>query len=577
LPSGDRPALEQSLVEHVERGEWLDLAGDEPVDERAMRAWGADRAISATLLRDIVRGVATATPDPRGLRLRGARITGRLDLAFITSAVPVVLNDCVLPEGLNTVDARLPHLDLEGCLIEHPTEVPLIATGLHTTELNLRRVTVSAAAFAAVELLGAELGDLDCWGATITNTAGIALAADDLRVHRKVSLGGGFTATSAAGTGAVELGNAELGDLLCFDATLHSEEGTALNGNNLHVHRQLMLYKGFRASGTGPGGAVDLDGAQLGELDCSDIHVVNLDGPAFSAADVLVHRDVSFRRCQITNGGDGDAVTFDGAELGELACRSVTFHSANDSALRVSNARVRRDLSLRDCVLTGGRMGCALHLEGTHVGGDLSLYEWQLDSADPERRLNVEGLTYTALPVEIPNDRWLRLLRDATPWYAAQPYQYLAAVHRAAGHDSLARRVLMAQRRDQLHRRVLTGRAERAWVRFTGLVLGYGYQPWRALIGLLLVIAAAVTLAVVLGGRGGLAQVADPALGCTVVERVGVGLDLGTPLLSTRTRCDTTTSAAGQVLVVSGWLLRLLAWGFATLFIAGFTSAVRRT
>jgi hypothetical protein len=177
------------------------------------------------------------------------------------------------------------------------------------------------------------------------------------------------------------------------------------------------------------------------------------------------------------------------------------------------------------------------------------------------------------VPTGISGNYWLMQLRTATSGYAAQPYQHLAAVHRAAGHDSEARRVLMAQRRDQLGRRALTGRAERTWVRLTGLTLGYGYQPWRALICLLAIIGAAVVLAVVLGGQGGLARAQEP---CTVVERIGVGLDLGTPLLNTQTRCEATTSGAGQVLTVTGWALRLLAWAFATLFIAGFTSAVRK-
>jgi hypothetical protein len=56
--------------------------------------------------------------------------------------------------------------------------------------------------------------------------------------------------------------------------------------------------------------------------------------------------------------------------------------------------------------------------------------------------------------------------------------------------------------------------------------------------------------------------------------------------------CDTTASTTGQVLTVAGWGLQLLAWAFATLFIicsspvhhlfitlfvAGFTGAVRKT
>lgn len=557
----------------MERGEWLDLAGEEPVDTQAMSAWGEDRLVSATVLRDIVRGTAADNPDPRGLRLRGARIRGRLDLAFITSSVPVVLNDCVFEEGLNAVDARLPLLDLEGCLIEHPTEIPFIATGLNTSELSLRRATVTSAASGAAVLIGAELGELDCWGATITNTAGNALTADNIRVHRNALLGGGFTATSAAGDGAVRLIDAEIGEVLFLGATLRSDNGMALNAENLRVHRKLMLRNHFTASGTGVLGAVNLDGAELGELDCADAGVANPIGPAVSATNMRVRRDASFYRCTFTGG----ALSFVGAEPGDLICDETTVRNQEGSAVQAANLRVQRELSFDNCLVEAGVRGYAIDLESANVGGDLSLSGIRLIQPDRGRRLYIDGLTYANLPDGISTENWLKLLREATPWYAAQPYQHLAALQRAAGHDSQARRVLMAQRRDQLDRRALTGRTERAWVRFTGLTLGYGHQPWRALICLLLVIAAAVTLAVVLGGQGGLAQVADPARPCPVVERVGVGLDLGTPLLTTRSRCDVTTSGAGQVLTVTGWALRLLAWAFATLFIAGFTSAVRRT
>ena len=68
--------MEQLLVEHVSRGDWLDLAAeDEAVDEAAMRSWGKARTCDATVIREILRGRLAAGPDPHGLRLRGARIT----------------------------------------------------------------------------------------------------------------------------------------------------------------------------------------------------------------------------------------------------------------------------------------------------------------------------------------------------------------------------------------------------------------------------------------------------------------------------------------------------------------------
>ena len=78
VPGGGLTSVEQSLVEHVGRGEWLDLAvGDEAIDEAAMRSWSKARTCRATVIREILRGRLAAEPDPHGLRLRGARITGR--------------------------------------------------------------------------------------------------------------------------------------------------------------------------------------------------------------------------------------------------------------------------------------------------------------------------------------------------------------------------------------------------------------------------------------------------------------------------------------------------------------------
>lgn len=49
--------MEQSLVEHVGRGEVLDLAtDDEVISEAPMWSWGKARIFSAAVARDISRG-----------------------------------------------------------------------------------------------------------------------------------------------------------------------------------------------------------------------------------------------------------------------------------------------------------------------------------------------------------------------------------------------------------------------------------------------------------------------------------------------------------------------------------------
>lgn len=123
------------------------------------------------------------------------------------------------------------------------------------------------------------------------------------------------------------------------------------------------------------------------------------------------------------------------------------------------------------------------------------------------------------------------------------------------------------------------------WGRITKVTLGYGYKPWRALWFLAGVLAVSCVLAVVLGAHGALAQTsntATPGRSCTVVQQVSVGLDLNLPVGTSvaRAGCDLTPDAASVTaawLTAVGWVLRLLAWAFAALFIAGFTSAVRKT
>lgn len=165
-----------------------------------------------------------------------------------------------------------------------------------------------------------------------------------------------------------------------------------------------------------------------------------------------------------------------------------------------------------------------------------------------------------------------------------QSYQQLAAGYRARGDDRQARHTLRAQRDDQLAR-ADTSWPERLWGRITKVTLGYGYQPWRALLFLAAVVLVSCVLAVVLGAHGALAQTsktATPGRSCTIVQQVSVGLDLNLPVGTSLARagCDLTKNAASPTaawLSAVGWVLRLLAWVFAALFIAGFTGAVRKT
>jgi hypothetical protein len=185
VPDRELTSVEQALVDHVRRGEWLDLgADDEAVDEAAMRSWGDSRICRATVIRDILRGWLAADHDPHGLRLRGARICGRLDLENLTTDVNLELRDCLLEEGILARGARLAFVGLTGCQMEHPIESPLAADRLTCSALILAEARIIGhAATGAVDLRGADIGGhLSCSGAQLRNDSGPALSADGVQV-----------------------------------------------------------------------------------------------------------------------------------------------------------------------------------------------------------------------------------------------------------------------------------------------------------------------------------------------------------------------------------------------------------
>ncbi|NRN68562.1 Membrane-associated oxidoreductase, partial [Kibdelosporangium sp. 4NS15] len=429
---------------------------------------------------------------------------------------------------------------------------------------------------------------LDCSGARLVNDSGPALDADSLQVGHGMFLNNGFQAIASSDLAAVRLLSAHIAVLDCDTARLVNDSGPALHADNLRVDHGMYLRGGFQATGSSELGAVRLIGAHLGgQLDCSGARLVNDSGPALHADNLQVDHGMYLRGgFQATGSSELGAVRLIGAHLGMLDCETARLVNDSGPALNADRLRVDQSMFLgNDFQATASGDDVVLHLSDTHIGGVLFVSPNSLEHrTHPHHKLRLDGLTYTGLPQGVTPDQWLALLRHDTVDYAAQPYQHLAAAHRAAGHDREARHVLIAQRQDQIRRHALTGRTTRMWARLTGLLLGYGYKPWRALIALAAVLAAAVVAAVILGGTyGALAQTRTPPTAtpvpCTWVEHVGVGLDLGTPLLTTgtRTRCDTTNTTPGHILTITGWTLRLLAWAFATLFIAGFTGAVRKT
>jgi len=584
--------VEQRLIDSVACGDVLDLAGAEPVDETAMRSWGDDRTISAAVIRDLVRGRLVADADPHGLRLRGARIIGRIDLENITGNLALDLRDCLLPGGLNLRHAQLPLVVLTGCRIgQTPTsyDAPIDASRLTARVLSFANSTIIAvAAPATLRLAAARVGTVDGRGARLENTIGPALDADGLQADHSVFLNDGFTATSASAQGTIRLIGAHIGGQLnCGGASLRNTTGPSLNADDLSVGQGVLLHRGFTAASASEQGTIRLVGAHVGTLSGAGARLENTAGPALDADNLKVDRDMGLDGgFTATGAGELGTMLLTGAQIGGLLdCSGARMESTAGPALNANGVRVDQDAIL-DGGFTAVTADCpvVLALADARIGGTFRFDSVGMTRTAPDQEtlIELDGLTYNGLPRPASLRRWLIMLSTHTSRYAAQPYQHLAAAYRAAGHDRDARAVLIAQRRDHLQRGGLSG-AERAWGRLTGITLGYGYQPWRALLLLIATVAAAAALSVAGGHHGALTAKSAAATAtdrpCTITDQIGIGLDVGTPLIKTgaRDRCQSTTTSAGQALTMAGWLLQLLAWTFATLFVAGFTSAVRKT
>jgi hypothetical protein len=258
-PPQEWTAPEQRLWEHFRCGVELDLGElDGGRDPGGGADWPDERVIAARVLA----GLLLHSPPPipgcvPSLRLRGARITGQLDLDGARVNHQVELVECyfeepVLARGAHTVrwslagswlpELRLHNIDVDG---------ELALERVHTTRL----VDLADASVArSVRLMDADLNGAD----------GSALLAERIRT------GGALLCQGLRSDGEVRIPGARIGGIINLaSAHLCSDRGTALDGNGLTVDGSLFADRRRDANdGLRTVGRVFLAGAHIaGDLD----------------------------------------------------------------------------------------------------------------------------------------------------------------------------------------------------------------------------------------------------------------------------------------------------------------------
>src|SRR5277367_4294348 len=513
--------------------------GANPNDPAHADQWSHEREIRADLIRWLcVDPDASRMVDPAGIRILGARITGRLNLSRVHVPFPIVFRNCAVPE----------------------------------------RISLEATVVPSLDLGGSHIGEMDAPGIEVDNDLKLDAkfqAAGEINVA-EARIGGSLTSSGSFKSSAIDL------DL--FDpknAQRRAFYGLQMRVGGGLIFRDVHINGGVEISGTTIGADLILDGSFLDPgmtaIDASSIDV---------AGNVIIGNGVPFVSDGLVNFITAKIGTDFIVAQGTFSGAAGTLHGLDASGISVKNALVWTHVSLPN--------GGFLYLMGASTE---ALIDDEKSWPSPGNLL-LDGFTYTGFSqtdgAGAPGDadtrlRWLRL----QPGFHPQPYTQLAKVLSESGDQAGAIQVLIASD-DANYRRF--GPLGRIWGGFLNATIGYGYEPLRAILW-----SAAVVLfgsiVVTAGKRAGVMRFkwpdlmpAPPGDSTVGLHPMLYSLDVFLPFVNLHQEQHwwPDETASGQCAVlglrvpIRGALLRyylwlhiIAGWLLSAIFIAGVTGLVR--
>jgi hypothetical protein len=331
-------------------GQYKDPDQD-PDNDPANVPWPERRSIRAELFGWLCREKSLrGTIDASGIGVGGAWFRGKIDLSNLSLDIPITLNQCWLPDGIDLYYADGPFFDFSGTRMVGLNAQRLVVHG----DIWLKRCVVTE---GGVELAGARIdGDLDCEDATLHSFSGRALSAEGIRVGGDVILASGFQAIGEANFDSCRVS----GQFVCEDGEFNNQGDTALSINGAKVEESLILSGKFRARGMVDLIAIDIGG----QLDCEGGHFLNRRGIALSANGAKIRLDV-FLNNDFRASGTVDLI---GIEIGgELNCSHGRFANRAGKCLTLKGAEVSSSATIGDGSYALGQVD----LDEAKFGGDL--------------------------------------------------------------------------------------------------------------------------------------------------------------------------------------------------------------
>ncbi|MDX1874059.1 hypothetical protein SBI67_18220 [Mycolicibacterium sp. 120266] len=616
------------LADAARRGAVLDLAPGESVDPSEAAAWPPERTIPGAALRTVLTD-PTLKVDPQGLRIRGALFLQRLDMEHIKFPYRLSFAFCAFNAGLNAVLAQLFHVELVHAFAKGEIRLAgaRIDGQLNLTSVNLNNPQGTALSIGGAYITGGVVakqgsricgsvrgtgvridGQLNLDGASLDNPNGTALSLDGANIAGGMSAKDGFHSEGEVRAVAAQIA----GQLNLNGATLNNPGRIALNLDGAHIAGSVLATDGFRARG------------QVRAL------VGRIDGQVNLAGAVIDH-------------SDGTALFLDHAHVSGSLLATDGFHAQGE--IRGVGARVDGQLSIKDAVLQNPN-GSALYLERARIGslhlqprtfrGALNLIRATITDdintlENPPAPLNATGWSVGDLHGPLREDwrrarTWLEtnevLERRTRPTprgertsarVSVQPWHALADVYDRNGDPAGARHLRLAAAR-QVTRQSPSPTRTLRWIYFA--VAGNGYYPLVAIIWMLAILLAALSLVAV--NREDIAPTDSAAARAAVLQHFGITPETkGTELaakqheadrflpVTAETPCevhpdypcmDSFTFAVNTVVPPASstnrdWivasdatlalsallpLLKLISWALAALLLAGVTGLLRK-
>lgn len=581
--------------------------------EEGFTAAGTIRLVGADITGALIcRGARLTGPDSEGALVADRLKVGRgvfFDGA-ITAAGAVRLAGADITGQFSCLDAELAGHDNDGNA--------LVADGIKVTG---GAFFIRLTAAGTVRLLAADItAQLTCWGAKLTgrDSQGDALSADGMRVTGNVLLSEVSTTV-----GAIRLSGADIsGPLVCSHAVLEGRDnaGNALAADRMKVGSSVSLDHGFTSAG-----AVRLVGADImGQLTCRGAKLAGSDNNGDTlAADGMNVSDTAYFDGGFTATG---TLSFVAARFG----RSVEFKPAELASVdRTALVMTRAHISGSLLWAPAAKISGVVDLEGAVLGELADDWGGGRDSANGywpvAGRLRLNGLTYERLggyrqPSVQQRLEWVssqysqsrrRNAKATAVWsngimappvraslpsvqsgsrngrsFAPEPYEQLAKVYRKAGREGDARKIAVAKRIDERRYGDLGPYRKTAnW--FFDKTIKFGYQTWRAAVGLIVVFLAFLIMSILAQHYHGLVPINDLANGvhpipvatrCTssypCFYPLGYAVDVVIPVIDLH-QADF-WGLYGWGWVVGSWLATALGWAAVTLLVVGYTGLVRQ-